>query len=256
MNYKKNYIDEFIFRIDFKEVDSETTKELVKRFEEEFKEIFDGIKSRNVFDNVISINQDKEPEIIDKKVNVEYRIYNDNEFITITNKYICYENRKYKYFEDAKTIIYKIIDTIKKYSKIENCTRLGMRYINDIILPAETEKELFNWNGYINSALLNKTKFFLKNNKKILQSMDVIDIESNIDNNIYYTLQYGIYNSRKPGKLLDKEYIIDIDGRTKTVEELDEIKTKIDSIHSEIEEIFEIIIEEKLRENMEKIDEK
>ena len=85
MNYKKNYIDEFIFRIDFKEVDSETTKELVKRFEEEFKEIFDGIKSRNVFDNVISINQDKEPEIIDKKVNVEYRIYNDNEFITITN---------------------------------------------------------------------------------------------------------------------------------------------------------------------------
>ena len=86
--------------------------------------------------------------------------------------------------------------------------------------------------------------------------MDVIDIESNIDNNIYYTLQYGIYNSRKPGKLLDKEYIIDIDGRTKTVEELDEIKTKIDSIHSEIEEIFEIIIEEKLRENMEKIDEK
>ena len=81
--------------------------------------------------------------------------------------------------------------------------------------------------------------------------MHVIDIDSISNSNIFYTVQYGLYNSRKPGPILDKQYIIDIDGHTKTVEDAEDIKEKIDVIHTEIEQIFESIIDNKLREDME-----
>lgn len=254
MKYKKNYIENFIFRIDFKQNKQEITEKILQQFKTDFIDTLNGLKSRDVINNVIEMNDNEDiAKIASTEKVVEYRLFNkeNNEFITITNEYICYENTKYENFEKAKLTINKMIDSLIKSSNIEICTRIGMRFINDIIFPSETKEEIYNWKGYIKEPLLNNIDFFMKNNnQKILQFMHVIDIDSKIDKNIFYTVQYGLYNSRKPGPMLDKQYIIDIDGHIKTVEEIQDVKEKIDIMHSEIEQIFEIIIDDKMRENM------
>lgn len=255
MKYKKNYIENFIFRIDFKQNSQEVTKDILAQFKNDFANELNGLKSRRVINNIIKMNKEKEKaEVTDTKEVEEYRLYNkeDNEFITITDSYICYENTKYETFEKTKLMIERMIDNIIKASNIEVCTRVGMRFINDIIFPSEKKEEIYDWKGYIKEPLLKNLEFFMKdNNQDILQSMQVIDINSKSDPNIYYEIQYGLYNSRRPGPMLDKQYIIDIDARTKTVEEIQDIKDKLNTMHSEIEMLFETIIDTKMRDDME-----
>ena len=254
MKYKKNYIENFIFRIDFKNRKTEEIKTLVENLKEVFKDNLNILQTRNIMNNTIEINDENQrPQIASSEKDIEYRLINneENEFIVISKGYICYETKNYEFFEPVKEKINLIIDSLIEILKIDTFTRVGMRFINDIILPSEKQEEVYDWNGYINNNILTSLKFFKeKINKNVLQSMHVIDIDSSVNSNIYYTIQHGLYNSRKPGPVLDKQYIIDIDGHTKSVEESEEIKEKIDKIHSEIEEIFENIIDEKLRKNM------
>ncbi len=260
MKYKKNYIENFIFRIDFKEIKQEVIEKILQQLKSDFVDSLNGLKSREVINNIIEMNDNEEmAKITGTEKEIHYRLYNkeDNENITITKEYIYYENKNYESFEKTKLMIQKMIDSIIKSSDIKICTRIGMRFINDIIFPSETKEEVYDWKGYIKEPLLANINFFREENKKdILQAMQVIDINSQDDSNLYYTLQYGLYNARRPGPMLDKQYIIDIDAHTKTVEEIEDIKDKIDIMHSEIEKIFESIIDKKMRSNMEVCDEK
>ncbi len=255
MKYKKNYIENFIFKINFKESNQEIVDAILNSLKQNLADTFNGLKSREIINNMIEMNEDTNiAQITSTQKVIEYRLFNKNEdeFITITNEYIAYETTKYQNFEAANSIIKKMIKNFKDSSNIETCTRIGMRFINDIILPSETKNDIYNWKGYIQNPLLNDIEFFReKNQKEIIQSMHSIDIESNEDKNIYYTIQYGLYNSRRPSQMLDKQYIIDIDAHTKTVEDIEDVESKIKIMHKEIEELFETIIDDEMRKNME-----
>lgn len=254
MKYKKNYIENFIFRLDLRKNTQETIEKILRELKSTFQGKLDILKSRDVITKSIELNEtERNFKIEDDDKVTEYRLSNndDTEFITIANEYICYENTNYDNFEKARENIKQMIDSVVRASNIKICNRIGMRFINNIILPSETKEQILDWNGYIQKELLSNIDFFeKKNNREILQSMSVIDINSKKDSNLYYSLQFGLYNSRIPGQMLDKQYILDIDGKTKTVEELEDIDNKIDTMHNEIEEIFEEIIDEEMRKDM------
>ena len=111
MNYKKNYIENFIFRIDYQEISQDIIEDIVNQMKTDFINVLDGLKSREVINNIIKMDEETNiAEISDRRKNIEYRLFNkdNNEFITITNQFICYEKEKYDGFEKAKIIIDKI----------------------------------------------------------------------------------------------------------------------------------------------------
>ena len=75
MKYKKNYIENFIFRIDFKQNSQEVTKNILAQFKNDFANELNGLKSRRVINNIIKMNKEKEKaEVTDTKEVEEYRL--------------------------------------------------------------------------------------------------------------------------------------------------------------------------------------
>ena len=129
-----------------------------------------------------------------------------------------------------------------------------MRFINNIMLYSANKEDVYNWKGYVKEPLLSTFTFFRQNvNSKVTHSMHILDVDSSKDENILYTVQFGLYNGKRPEPLSVRRFIIDIDSHTRATEHSEGIKDKIKNMHREIKQIFESMIDEKLREEMGKI---
>ena len=137
---------------------------------------------------------------------------------------------------------------IESNNQIKKYTRFGIRYINLINLPCKNKNELLDWNKFINNKLLNSNDIF--GNKALLQLIQIHNIKSAFNDDIIYTVQSGIPNQNFPAALMEKTYLIDIDGYSKVLMEKDEIVDMFDKIHDEEVEIFETCITNELRSMM------
>ena len=147
-----------------------------------------------------------------------------------------------------KQIISPILDFLETDNQVKRYKRFGIRYINLINLPCKNKKELLDWNDYINEELLSSNNIFGK--KELLQLIHIHNIKSSFNDDIIYTVQSGMPNQNFPASLMEKNFLIDIDGYSKVLMEKNEIIEMFDDIHNEEDEIFETCIKDELRRIM------
>ena len=248
--YKKNYISNFLIRLDLDtKLDEGNYDKILKLLTSDYpiNEKID-IQNRNII-----INKDSdtpEPVLSEPEIKVRNILYNSerNERITINSDSILYETLKYTSYSKVKPILEKIILSLKDDYGIKNFNRIGLRYVNLIKKPAKEKKDIFDWAGYINSNLLFSNDFI--KNENILQQLQTIEFKLDTDNDLLCRLQYGIPNRNMPADLMEKIFLIDIDGFTNSMVEQEDVIKILDTIHEKNIAIFENCIDDELRREM------
>lgn len=226
--YKKNYISNFIISIDLE-------NNLV---ESEYENILEMLSKNYPI-------KEKVDSLINK--NILYNIKR-TERITINNNSILYESLNYASFSKIKPILEKIFLFLKNNCEIKSFNRISLRYINLIRKNFKEKEDIFDWKGYINSQLLFETD--LINTQNILQQIQTIEFKLDYETDLLCRLQFGIPNRNMPADLMEKVFLIDIDGFTNSTVEQPDVMNILDIIHQKNTLIFEKCIDDKLRREM------
>jgi uncharacterized protein (TIGR04255 family) len=244
MKYKKNFLTHVICKIDFPKLEKYNA-ETLKTFQQLIKEHFPVIQEirKIVIEQTVSEGESTQRKTEDKVY--LFRDKTDKEIIQLEPTSIIIEYLLYKNFEEFYESVKLAIECLFKIYPNIISTRIGLRYVNHIEIPGDTQ--FLKWDGLINSNLLSSIKF-LKVPEKLSQYAGMMEL-----NEDEYTLrfQYGILNSNYPSTLTKKEFDLDYDYSTKnSIEKVSEILSTIREFNTKITVIFENSIEKSLREIM------
>lgn len=249
--YKKNYISNFLIRLDLEtKLNEGEYDQLLLMLTKEFpiNEKRD-IQNRNIIMNT-SDKENPEPVLSEPELKIQNILYNTErtQRVTINSDSILYESLKYTSFTIVKPILENIINCLNTEYKIKKYNRIGLRYVNLIKMPIKDRNQIFDWKGYINSKILFDNSFI--DEKKLLQEIKSMDFKLDSDNNLLCRLQTGIPNRNMPADLMEKIYLIDIDGYTNSLIEQEDAISILTTLHDKNIEVFENCIDDKLRGDM------
>ncbi|MHB8278996.1 MAG: TIGR04255 family protein [Candidatus Humimicrobiaceae bacterium] len=244
LQYKNNFITEVIFRVDYSHI-LKINDRMPSEFQDKIRELLPEFNTNKIIDikttligNSKAINEPQifpEWQFTNKDKSIVTNLSQDNINITV---------KKYKNIQDYKKIIMDVLNNFYTEYKPIEIKRLGLRYINKIIIK---EGNPYEWVGLINDQLIGQLNGFLTDNSDITRYMSQMIISKD---EYGITFNYGIYNSEYPAKIARKEFILDYDCYTNECI-FEEVENRIEKFNLEIKKLFEKSIENKLRKIME-----
>jgi uncharacterized protein (TIGR04255 family) len=248
-HYKKNYLKQVLFRIDF------TLNELggFDEFKEKLREYhvarFDNVEKRQL--KVTNLTVDSNSivnELGEREVWFLESTESGNKLNITTDscvlEYSTYANATY-----LITDIENYINTFLNMHQIKEAKRIGLRYINEVN-PVGIKK-VNDWTTYVHDDLLAYDAFSLSG-KTLTRVLNHVEFKAD-DVNVAF--QYGIWNNKYPSPITNSPFILDIDCSTRLPVDLED-KNPSDYaqlLSNKASELFEEVIKDKLRNDMEKI---
>lgn len=246
-SYKKNYLTNVIFRIDFPQINLN----FLEKFSSDIKTLFPFLSKQDVINFILQNPKERKIEnnnpqssvwIFENVKKTKKLHVASNSFVIEYSKY----NSKIELLKDIDELLVKFFE----YSKIETLNRIGLRYVNQINL--NDIKVGFPWNKYISSNLTRALDFVNKNKgKKLAQAISKIVLKES-DADIAFV--YGIFNSDFPNESVRKEFVLDYDcySRFPINPQESNISEIAERYNSYIEKLFELSITNSLRKIMNK----
>lgn len=243
ITYKKNYLTQVIFKVNFPLI-AELTKDVPPDFKEKVSvnfPILEPVKMSNIKVDATpgEVKTEREEMTIWRFKDKEERV-----FIELNCDYLAIVIKNYINYSEFEKIISDITTIFFDIYKDLVINRLGLRYINQIKLE---EKTLYDWTGYLDSSLIANLGFVEKQDS-IRRAMSFLEIA--IDEETKLRLQYGVFNSTYPGKLLNKEFVLDYDCSTEVQFDKKNLNEKSKKFNDIITEYFEKSIEDNFRSNL------
>lgn len=254
IKYKKNYLTNVIFKIEFSPILKLST--IKKSAGEEFQEyIYDrfphvNFQYRNKYDFEINTVENNDSNINkQRELNWIFSDDNDKKHVELSakNLILSYPKDSYKNFNNYLDDVCFLLNGMQQFYPLD-LKWMGIRYINQI-----NEKEINedNIKEYINESLINNIIFDL-NGAKFSQMITRLEL---IKNNYNLTLQYGFFNPAFPQPDFKKDFILDYDCKlllnSKTFS-LEYIKKELIEMNEYIFTLFEYATTPKLKDLMEK----
>ncbi|MBU1110147.1 TIGR04255 family protein [Patescibacteria group bacterium] len=242
IQYKKNFLTDVIFRIDFPvilDIAENTPKGFQNKILNDFPVLEPiqqfGVKIERKGSNIDTFTADKTTWRFSSP-DKNYLTELDAEFLAV----VC---KKYSNFTDFKNTVSKILKSfVQLYPKLELAiNRLGLRYINQIQLE---ESDFFGWQSYLNKSLITNLDFF-ENKNDLRRAMQVYEIM--LEDDVNMNLKCGIFNSSFPAPVNKKEFILDYDCYTKTQLSRDQVIDKLTKFNEIAGKYFERSINDSLR---------
>ena len=241
IQYKKNFLTDVIFRVDFPiilDIAENTPKEFQNKIMNDFptlepiQQFGVRIEKKDLDINTFPANKTTWRFLSSNK---NYLIELDSEFLAV----VC---KKYDNFTDFKKTVFKILKSfVHLYPKLV-INRLGLRYINQIQLE---EADFFIWQSYLNKSLITNLDFF-ENKNDLRRAMQVYEIT--LEDEVNINFKCGIFNSSFPAPINKKEFTLDYDCYTRTQLPSDQVIDKLTKFNEIIGKYFERSITNKLRE--------
>jgi len=243
--YKKNFLTEVIFRIDFDQVKLGQ----LKKFAEKIKSRFPISEEKRGEEGFVNLNLATKDFNHSANPLTFWEFHNKTrtKTIKIHPTSLSIEYTKYKNSPELLKDI-EFVPTFVKDFKVKTINRLGLRYVNQIKL---LNKDFLDWNTYINDSLLGSLDFAKEQEKSISRSMGQMVFKKE-DTNINFG--YGLWNSNFPNEINEKIFILDFDEYSKFPLDTNEMNLteEIKSYNKSIEELFESVIKEDLRKILKK----
>lgn len=253
IKYNNNFLAQVIMRIDFTDfIDTSLlfSSDILATIRANYTRQSIPIKTDFNSLNINIPKEQKDNPIIKRDIqsgiSVEFIDASMKNKVTLSNKFVIFEFNQYKSFKNSYETISTIIQKI--FSKITtNTQRIGLRYVNIFEQDKiKISKNLFN--APINSSI------YYKDNRSILDKYQLARAMSLIEyfyDNTILNIRYGFYNPEYPSTLNKNNYVIDFDYYTQEQMHDDkQILIFLENGHTAIQNVFESIITDKLREKM------
>lgn len=244
IQYRKNYITNVIFRVDFpkildldlKEPTSEFQRRLLERFP-----IMNEIKRKGV---EFEFKDDLEVKKEDDELSWQFVNENNTKKVFIASDHVYIECTKYEGFEELSNDINTIFKAFAEIYPVKIVGRIGLRYINQIEI---NEGEAVDWSGLIKTSLYSVASDLKSTDTKLLRSMHLLDIK---EEDCLLRFQFGLFNSEYPNPIARKEFVLDYDCMATQNEDITRIPKIAEKLHKIVQKWFENSIEDGLREKM------
>lgn len=169
----------------------------------------------------------------EKKVKV-YSFLNEteNNSITLEPEAITLEINNYSNYEEFRSYIQKAIAEFEKDDSSIKVSRIGLRYINQMII---SEGNPFELSALIKEPLICAINF-IGQRKELSRLMGVIELNKS---DYFVKFQYGWFNSEFPNPIAKKEFLLDYDCYSNYETDLSSILNNVETYHTAIKELFD-----------------
>jgi len=237
--YNRNFIVKVIAALNFAESNA-INSETLRNFREKLGAQFGGL---NEVERSEVLVQNDESGVQSKVISSTYwTIESIDKIFTleIQNSAISIVLNQYINYSDLKPTLDKVFkDFLEEFKEVTEISRAGLRYINAIKLDGSNT----DWTEYIESELAKHTQ--ITERSKLRRAMSNIVIQQSED--IYISINAGIYNQYFPGPIVDNGFTLDIDAFTSTTSAPLSVSDKFVQLNDIATAIFEQSIKENLR---------
>ena len=252
-NYKKNYLTEVIFRINFSNILklAGNNKEAAKDFQKEIFEEFPNVhfQYNNNVNIQVDIKEGKSQSTI-KEGDLTWIFSDEHNLkrveLNSKNLVLVYHKGAYKGFDKFLNDVSLLLRALRWYMPF-NVTFLGLRYINQIHEDVINENNVVE---YINNDLINNIIFNLEDNENFSQLFSRLDL---LKEDYHLTFQFGFFNPEFPEITINKDFILDYDCRLvkdDSVNSQHDVEMELTKMNEIIREKFNYSITEKLKKLM------
>jgi uncharacterized protein (TIGR04255 family) len=243
--YTKNFLADVVFKIDFAPLADLVGNQTPTAFEEKIiaayptKEPVPQVSFKWEA-NAGAFTSERADETLWNYKNTDNTI-----IVQITKDFLVVNFKKYLDFPDLQTKVNVLIEALFSSYEIPRIERMGLRYIDKILLPDDTQ--LFDWSEYLNDDLVCNLDF-ISDKSQLRRSMQVFELALENDTNLIF--KSGVFNSWYPERLLQKEFVIDIDCYTSIAFQKNEISEKLQRFNEVCTNYFEDSITQKFRDDI------
>lgn len=253
VKYKKNYLTEVIFRINFSNILklAGNNKEAAEEFQKEIFEIFPNVHFQ--YNNNVNVQVDikegkSQSTIEDGDLTWIFTDENNSKQVELNSKtlILVYHKGTYNGFEGFLNDVSLLLKALRWYYPF-NVTFLGLRYINQVHEDIINETNIVE---YINNDLINKIIFNLNDNENFSQLFSRLDL---LQDNYQLTFQFGFFNPEFPEPITNKDFILDYDCRLikdHSVNSQRDIELELSKMNDIIRQKFNYSITDKLKKLM------
>jgi len=162
-----------------------------------------------------------------------------NNSITFEPNAVTFDFRKYNNYDEFRRLVQKVIQNLVTENASTKVSRVGLRYVNQIIL---NEGHPLEWQGFIKEPLISSIDFVERKNE-LSRLIGIVEL-----NRSEYSIkfQYGWFNSEYPNPIAKKEFLLDYDCYSKNETDISSVLTQVDVYHTAIKELFRYSILDKL----------
>ena len=239
--YRNNFLTSVIARVDFPHP-LPVHENLPSSLSETILNFFPISEPKKLKGQAIKFDGEKiQVEGLGSSTEWNYFGKNREKQLVLNSEFMFISQKKYETFDPLKYEFITIIEKLYEDYPDLQINRFGLRYINEISLPDQTDP--LNWNDYLNDKLL--TLFDIAEDKsKIAKCFNniIFNFEDFILN-----FKYGMHNPDFPTPIRKKIFILDYDVHVTTLQDLSDIEENIITFHDKIENFFENHIKEGLR---------
>ncbi len=236
--YKRNFLKNVIFRIDFFSDEKVFEQIMSKKNIDELKTKFEILEplqtikntdfTFNLNDETIKTNERELKKYIFRKKNQSAALIIEPNALVID--YSKYNNSEV--LKDDITVLKTIVSNV-------SISRIGLRYINYLECTGFGD---IAWEKYINSQLLENQK--INYNGTLLQSITVSDIK--FDDYII-RFQHGIHNQYHPSDRVKDAFVLDFDAYTNNIVQNVNLEEIVAKWNKQINDLFEQSITDDFR---------
>ncbi len=230
----RNFLKNVIFRVDFLG-EIQLSQQAVESFRRIVSDYFPEVEIRERISMEMTMDQIQKTTR-EKRTKVFF-FHNSatNNSITLEPDAVALDIRKYDNYNEFRRLVQKIIQNLETENPSAKASRVGLRYINQIIL---NEGHPLDWTGLIKDPLLSSINFIEQQNE-LSRYIGIIEL-----NRLEYSIkfQYGWFNSEYPNPIAKKEFLLDYDCYSKNEIELSSILSQVDEYHTAIKELFKYSI--------------
>ena len=250
--YKKNYLNEVILRIDFPTTPLDIKEDLPIEFLKIILKKFPVPETKELSEKSFTFNLVKDSKMDIKELDIvkEFWFYNDNKkkSITISKKYIYFNYKTWdkSSYNELESMFQDIVAVL--FSKYEvQVTRLGLRYINHIKIGSP-EIAPTEWDGYLNPNVI--SIFDMNDGRfEVLRAFQNLEL---ILSDIKIRFQYGMHNPDYPAPIVKRLFILDYDGYCEFLQDQKGLMDNLKKINEEIVKLFKKSIGPELEADMKK----
>jgi uncharacterized protein (TIGR04255 family) len=247
-SYKRNFLSRVILRMDYDPIPS-LKKGEKSPFSEKISSKYPFVTSQPI--TQVSVKVSPTESGIEQQHSGQIWIHRNEEkgqrYVFLAPDYFSleYKKQEYKHLTEFENDLSYVFTEFDKTCKIPEFSRIGLRYINDIILK---EGNPYDWNNLINKNLITSTMAGMIDDMKLTRSMHQFMAIYKEDINVLF--QYGIYNPEYPNPVAIRQFILDIDCHIKGAIPSADVIKRISDLNDIAIIMFERSIEDGLREIM------
>ena len=231
LEFKKHYLQEIIFKVDFRNIGEllgmeSNPDKFVNIIKKEFPKV-KGIAQQN---KVEISAENPEIENIEQNNIWAYTTADDSKFIELSMNHIAisYDGTKYKSHYELIEDIKLIINALKCYD-VHTVNKIGLRYINEV----SPEVEMINWDDWINPKLHNFNS--INNELKLMRVLTQSEYQIR-GYNLDFT--YGQFNLNYPNIEIKNDFVLDYDCYTSSLTDSGDLIKIFEEMHDIIKLLF------------------